>query len=186
MIRRVKVALIEADDRLAVGIFRDGDHAVDQKRIGDGVDVRRDHDELVNIRHRRADERIAPRQDGVDAALAVRIEADLHTVADQRTAPVVPEAAAGLALHDLIAGGHIVKAAERLDDDTLHHKRCCSFISLRFFRPVGDPDIDLAVLRELCVGRCALLKDCALLGVVGLFVRAAIAQAAALDARDGG
>ena len=187
MIRRVKVALIEADDRLAVGIFRDGDHAVDQKRIGDGVDVRRDHDELVNIRHRRADERIAPRQDGVDAALAVRIEADLHTVADQRTAPVVPEAAAGLALHDLIAGGHIVKAAERLDDDTLHHKRCCSFISsLRLFRPVGDPDIDLAVLRELCVGRCALLKDCALLGVVGLFVRAAIAQAAALDARDGG
>ena len=92
-----------------------------------------------------------------------------------------------LCIGTLPGGGHIVKAAERLDDDTLHHKRCCSFISsLRFFRPVGDPDIDLAVLRELCVGRRALLKDCALLGVVGLFVRAAIAQAAALDARDGG
>ena len=122
MIRRVKVALIEADDRLAVGIFRDGDHAVDQKRIGDGVDVRRDHDELVNIRHCRADERIAPRQDGVDAALAVRIEADLHTVADQRTAPVVPETAAGLALHDLIAGGHIVKAAEGFLNPSLCHR----------------------------------------------------------------
>ena len=66
----------------------------------------------------------------------------------------------------------------------VHHKRCCSFISLRFFRPVGDPDIDLAVLRELRVGRCALLEDRALLGIVGLFIRAAVAQAAALDARD--
>ena len=184
MVRRVKVALIEADDRLTVRIFRDGDHTVDQKRVRDRVHIRRDHDKLVNIRHCRADERIAPRQDGVDAALAVRVKTDLHAVADQRTAPVVPEAAAGLALHDLIAGGHIVKAAERLDDDTLHHKRCCSFISLRFFRPVGDPDIDLAVLRELRVGRCALLEDRALLGIVGLFIRAAVAQAAALDARD--
>ena len=124
MLRRVKVALIEADDRLAARVFRDGDHAVDQERIGDRIDVRADHDELVDIRHRRTDERVAPLLHRFNAPLSVRIEAQLHPVADQRAAPVIPEAAARLALHDLIAGGHIVKAAERLDDDTLHHKQC--------------------------------------------------------------
>ena len=124
MLRRVKIALIEADDRLAARVFRDSDHAVDQERIRDRIDVCADHDKLIDIRHRRADERIAPLLHRVDAPLAVRVEAQLHPVTDQRAAPVVPKAAARLALHDLIAGGHIVKAAERLDDDTLHHKQC--------------------------------------------------------------
>lgn len=57
---------------------------------------------------------------------------------------------------------------------------------LRFFRPSETPDIDLAVLRELCVGRCALLEDRTLLCVIRLFVRAAVAEAAALDVRDRG
>ena len=120
MLRRVKIALIEADDRLAARVFRDSDHAVDQKRIRDRIDVCADHDELIDIRHSRADERIAPLLHRVDAPLAVRIEAQLHPVTDQRAAPVVPEAAARLALHDLIAGGHIVKAAEGLFDPSSH------------------------------------------------------------------
>jgi len=54
----------------------------------------------------------------------VRVEAQLYPVTDQWAAPVVPKAAACLALHDLIAGGHIVKAAERLFNSSSHSPSC--------------------------------------------------------------
>ena len=114
LVRRVKVALVQTQQYLAALQRCDGGDAVDEVRLRHRDGGAGNDDQLVDVGGGGAEEYVLPRLHGLYKALAAAQLPYLHPVAHQRAESLAPEPAPGAALQHLIAGVHIVEAAEGL------------------------------------------------------------------------
>ena len=120
-LRRGKIVLVDADHGWDVLQLRDGKHAINEKRLRDRDGAGGQHDQLVDIRDRRADKGVFARQQLFEHALAVCLLCDADEVPDERRLLLPPEAAAGLALGHAVFRLHIIEAADGFDDPVSFH-----------------------------------------------------------------
>ena len=78
------------------------------------------HDELVDVGDRRADERVFPGQKRLQNAL-VALPGDTDEIADEGRLVLPPEAASGAALDNAVLRLYIIEAAQGFDDTILFH-----------------------------------------------------------------
>ena len=118
---RGQIVLVDADHGRDVLQLCNGKHAVNEKRLRDRDGAGGQHDQLVDIRDRRADKRVFARQQRFEYAPAAFLLCDADKVPDERRLLLPPEAAAGLALDHAVFRLHIIEAADGFDDPVSFH-----------------------------------------------------------------
>ena len=115
LLRRIQVALVDADDRLAVPPLRNGNHAVNQEWVGNWNGAGGNDYELINVGHRRSLKFVPAGQDFIENPRPViqRGEDDLvpHQGDDPLMAELSPSAAGD---QNPISAVHVIEAAEGL------------------------------------------------------------------------
>ena len=114
LVRRIQVALVQAQQHLTAFQRGDGSDAVDEIRFRHRNGSGGDDDQLVDIGGSRAEEHVLSRLHRLHEALAAAQFPYLHPVAYQRAESFAPELAAGAAPEHLASGVHVIEATEGL------------------------------------------------------------------------
>ena len=107
----------EGRDTLHLG---DGEDTVDQERLRHWDGAGGQHDKLVDVGDRRADERVFPGQKFLQNAL-IALSGNADKIADEGRLVLSPEASSGAAFDNAIFRLYIIEAAQGFDDTILFH-----------------------------------------------------------------
>ena len=107
----------EGRDTLHLG---DGEDTVDQERLRHWDSAGGQHDKLVDVGDRRADERVFPGQKFLQNAL-IALSGNADKIADEGRLVLSPEASSGAAFDNAIFRLYIIEAAQGFDDAILFH-----------------------------------------------------------------
>ena len=122
LVARVRVGLVDDDERRDLLVYRDGCHLVDEKRVGHGRRGARDRYNKVEVRDRRTDEAVSARRDAHEIARPVRLHLKLNAVAHDGFPNGLAEFSARLALDQPFRRIHIIKSADALENNAFGQK----------------------------------------------------------------
>ena len=114
---RVQVAFGDDEDRQDAAVHADGAQLVQRGKYGRGLCRGGGDEQDVQVCHRRANQQISPRPDGLDVGVAVFLDAQHHIVAHLgRDLCIAERAARPRRKACAVCGAHGVFAADALDD----------------------------------------------------------------------
>ena len=117
-ITRIRVRLVDDNERVHVLVHRNRRHLVDEERVGHRRSRARHNDYQIQIGHSRPNQAVLARRDRLQIAGAVlRLDFQRYPVADDRLAHRFAEPSACFAFNETLGGIHIVETADALQND---------------------------------------------------------------------